>query len=455
MDDVTKQALSDILSKITDARADLDSVSVFLDQVGTDLSGLLDVQPIDPPSSMIVTGAALDSDTVDIEWAVVSGADGYLVGRDGTDRGGYGSWATTTTSITWLFENLKSSTPYTFSVGAYAGTKLLSTGSVTVTTPADPITPPATKGKLPVFGRSALSRSQGTNVVLFRSGVDDLAGLTSWESANGPVDGLMRFVPRKNEAEFLAPSFWDQMGQIAATGRTTVIALPWAPVSVGKTMNAQVAEGDWDAFHAKVAGLIVRYGMNRSNVVLRLAWEYNSTGGDGWYPWSTANGGVVTWRSAWVRTVTNFRKAGVTMPLWDQCANKGPQANNSTTGAQVFVDGMTDIVGIDHYAMYPAQTTSASVGQALNQVPGVLSQVNLSRYKGVQWSLDECGPVHPQDKDHGGDPQAYADGMITTIKMYKPAIWVIYDDGGAPATFDHTLARNPIWAKAVRTALKG
>lgn len=455
MDDTTKQALSDIATDLADARADLEALGNQLDRIGTAVSGLIDADPTDPPGPippMIVHGQALDSDTVAITWDGVAGADGYTVGRDGTDRAGYGSWATTTDTTTWSFENLRAGTAYRFSVGAYRGLESLSEGSVTITTPADPVvTPPTTSKGLPLVGRSKL----GTNAVLFKSGVDDLNGLANWETTNGvKVDGLMRFVPRLTADQFLAPSFWDQMGQIAATGRIVVIAMPWAPESAGATMNAQVAAGTWDSFHKQVAGRILQYGLNRPNVVLRVAWEYNSTGGNGWYLWSTVNGGVSTFKAAWSRTRANFRAAGVDKVFWDQCANKGPQSNNQVTGADVYVDA--EIVGIDHYAMWPSQTTAASFASAVNQVPGMASQKALAVLKGVQWSLDECGPANPAGANLGGDSAAYASGMVAYLKgsTPPPALFTIYDDGGAPSTFDHTLARNPNWKAAILGWLK-
>lgn len=452
MDDTTKQALSDILSDLTDARSDLESTSNQLDRIGTALAGLLTDPPGPiPPMIVRLDPQFLDSDAVTITWDAVSGADGYTVGRDGTDRAGYGSWATSTKLTTWSFENLKASTAYTFSVGAYRGLELLSEGSVTVTTLADQR---PTKG-LPLVGRSKL----GTNAILFKSGVDDLNGLAAWETTNGVrVDGLMRFVPRDTPDQFLAPSFWDQMGQIAATGRVVVIAMPWAPVSAGVTMNAQVAGGTWDTFQKSVAARILQYGLNRPNVVIRLSWEYNSTGGrnsDGtpaWYPWSTFNGGVSTFQTAWLRTRTNFWAAGVRNVLWDQCANKGPQANNQTSGADVYVDA--EIVGIDHYAMWPNQVTASSFAAAVNQVPGMASQRTLAAQKGIQWSLDECGPANPAGPNLGGDSAAYAAGMVAYLKISAPAFFVIYDDGGAPSTFDHTLAHNPNWKAAILGWLK-
>lgn len=412
------------------------------------------VGPVLPPVGLIEPRTVtMTQDAVTIAWDAVTGATGYVVARDGVDREGAGAWTETTTNQQFTFLKLQASTTYQLGVSAHPDNvdTVLAVGSLKVTTMPEPKPPVVTKGRLPLVGRSGT----GTNVIVFRSGVDTLADLTVWEIQNGvKVDGLMSFVDRPTEAKFLNAEFWRNMGQIAATGRVVVIAMPFAPESAGSGMNKAVAAGAYDSFHQRLSSVMLANGLNRENVVFREGWEYNGN----WYAWSTtaANGGVSAYMAAYTRTMSNLQKLGLDRVIWNQCANKGPQANNSASGADVYVPGV-GIVGIDHYAMWPKQTDPAGFLAAVNQVPGIASQVALAKAKGIQWSIDENGPINPTGKDFGGDNQAYAQGMIRTAKAGADgslAYFTIYDDAGAPSTFHHELSANPVWKAAVLGWLK-
>ncbi|GAB6898181.1 fibronectin type III domain-containing protein [Kineosporia succinea] len=419
------------------------------------------LQPADPEPEAPAVGTIKPRVTqtteqgVALAWEPVPGATSYVLVRDGVDRDGHGIWRETLTApaTAHTFLKLKAETRYTFGVDAIGADGAdLALGEISVTTLPEPkpVDPPApgTPGKLAPVGRS----KTGTNVIVF--GPQTLTELTAWERKYGvQVDGLLTYAWRETEERFLNEQFWRQAGEIAATGRVVVISLPWAPESEGSGMNAKAAKGGYVALHRKIAALILKYGLNRENVVLRLCWEYNGV----WYAWSTTNGGAALFKAAWLVTVTTFRAAGITKPLWAQTANKGPQTANRVTGADVFVPGATNIVGLDHYNFWPPQNDDAGWAAAVAQVPGLTSQRALASVMGAQWSVDETGPANPASKDYGGDGAGFARRMVDYIRKNKGAglaYFTIYDHEGAPKELNHTIDANPNWRSEVLGALK-
>ena len=377
--------------------------------------------------------------TATLTWAGVTGATGYLVGRNGVDATGYGAWATTdpSTARSRVFKHLVNGRTYTFSVQAQPrGVRhtVRVTPHASTTTP----TPPSTAGKVPLIGKSKLP----FNSVVFGHGANP-SSFESWR--NRPVDGVLYFPARHQ---------WADMGQLPSrrAGDLMIYSIPPFPQNIGGS-NAKVATGQYDTEIRALAARMKAAGWNTNRTVIRLGWENNGS----WYQWGQDRGGAEAFKASYRRFVTQSRAAGLTNVKWDWNLNKGPQAYNAgvswTTGYPG--DDVVDVIGIDAYDMWnPSFTDAQWEANMMRRNPGLQEVADFARARKKQIALDEWGVVH--DTHGGGDNPFYIAKMFGFVKANADIMaWEnTYDDDGAPSTFKHKLSngQNPRAAAQYRRA---
>lgn len=451
--------LAGVESELEDARATIQSVWEAVG--GRPVTPEEPEEPEEPePGPRLTAGISFaDNDRITIGWTVttpVAEIATIVVGRDGQDDTGYGAWSGNPAddAVTVTFDKLRPNTRYNVFVQITWEDGVTERADFAVTTSADPVVepPPVVGRQIPRVGRSGT----GTNIVLFKSGVDTPAQIEAWEGRYGvKVDGLMRFAFRDSgEAGLLNEEFWAQCGAVAATGRLMIIAIPFGPASDGSGMNRKAASGGYNGLWVKIAALIKKYQLDKANVVIRLGWEFNGN----WYAWSTtdANGGAAAFKSGWAQIWNTVQGQGCKTIRWALCGNKGGQSNNAVKLADVWNDGMVDVGGVDHYNFWPAQTNAASFAQAASQNPGLRPNMVTTRAKGVMWSIDEGGPANPAGTNYGGDHPYYPQAMIEIVAANKAdnAWFMIYDDKGAPESLNHAFESNPNYKNAILGAIR-
>ena len=391
--------------------------------------------------------AVVGNGTATLTWAGVTGATGYLVGRDGIDSTGYGAWSTTDPGAarSRTFNQLVNGRTYTLSVQAQPGgvkhtiqvtPRATATPTPTTTpkptpTPAPTVTPtpPTTAGKVPLIGKSKLP----FNSVVFGHGANP-SNFESWRKR--PVDGVLYFPARDQ---------WADMGQLPSrrAGDLMIYSIPPFPQNIGGS-NAKVAAGQYDTEIRALAAKMKAAGWNTDRTVIRLGWENNGN----WYQWGQDRGGAEAFKASYRRFVTQSRAAGLTNVKWDWNLNKGPQSYNAgvswTTGYPG--DDVVDVIGIDAYDFWnPSFTDAQWEANMMRRNPGLQEVADFARAHKKQMAVDEWGVV--DDAHGGGDNPFYIAKMFGFVKANADIMaWEnTYDDDGAPSTFRHKLSngQNP------------
>lgn len=384
--------------------------------------------------------------------------DTLTVGRDGTDRTGYGPWSGSTvvtelvadsgTAAQWSFDKLYANTTYHFTVSSaeYGAT------SIAVTTMPAPDGSGSSSGGVSGSGAVALIGHSGLKVnVLSFQGQNNLSGIAGTAAQVGlpASDGLLYFPGRAS---------WDEIkygldsggAEVLAAGKMVVYSVPFAPVSEGTAMVGKAANGDYATKWREIAAYWASKDYNTSRLVIRLGWEYN---GD-WYPWSVKYSSATQFKNAFIWTVESIWDGGCGNPLYNLCNNKGP--SQSGVGPEDVFPGSEycHVIGVDQYDHWGKSTSSASFTAEASKDPALLTNIAFAREAGVLWSVDETGPVH--SANGGGDNALFATEMLKVVDQYADdcAWYNIYNETGAPATYQHHLSVNPSYRAALAAGLQ-
>jgi hypothetical protein len=420
-------------------------VADLTDAPATDPTGPVNPDPTTPaPLKLKLTagpGSLLAEWTIDPTRAVL----GFTTGRDGNDTAqtdGKG-WSTSdpATAHSRTFDKLGAG-PYRVTVTAHYsdGTDETVTATATPLTVTLPTGPePGDPGQpgdrlIPITGRSGL----GYNLTVFQSGANNLAGTNATAQLLGlrALDGALTFPPRQTWDDLRKV---DEILDVSAVGGVTIISIPHAPESEGSGMNTRGAANTYAAQQRALGAYYVSRGLNKRTTVLRVNWEWD---GD-WYAWSSKNGGPDVFKAALRNAVTNYRAGGLTQPLINLCANKGP-AQTGHSFDQVFPGKDTvQIIGTDCYDHWAPARNAAQWATEIGRTPGLGQAISDAAKYGIMWAIDEGACVHSDNG--GGDNPYYYTALAATVRANRTrmAYWNLYNDRGAPDTFHHEFASNP------------
>ena len=300
----------------------------------------------EPELAVVVTQS---ENRATITWASATNpAEGWFVGRDGKDSGGYGAWSTTASPSlrSWTFNHLVRGDRYTLtvksSVGAGSVTIVAGAPQPSVTAPVpDPTLPPVPTSQptsLPADPSPTSPVSSAPPIANAPTATGWLSGVATREDGNGP-----------NPAKY----FGDWRGRQVQIGQTwphtpdvwginPAVHNSWAgfngPMSLsfspgpdwkgvrGWRSYAAVARGDMDAWWRAAAQNTRRLRAGKGATYVSPFYEYN---GD-WMAWSVTRSaqGYADFRNAWGRVAAIWRQEfpDVELVLPAACARDVPNA---------------------------------------------------------------------------------------------------------------------------------
>lgn len=290
-----------------------------------------------PAGQTVVSTGTITNTSIQLNWTAVSGATGYLVGRNGVDASGSGAFQTTIPAgtLTYTFSNLVSGNGYTlFCTPQPGGQKKEITTATTVTT-TDPGTPPTGSGTSWLSGWSG-----GTDNATLRAQAATFRG--------EPLEYQRRWFDGPN---LLA------VGSYMQSDYTSQGYTGWVDLAIGgpggsRPSWAQSASGAFDAtWRTQCQQIHANWG-NLAGVTLSMAHELNGN----WYEWSVTAASAPYFRDAWKRfsaiVQTELKDKGRNVKT---CLNYGAGQNN----VEVIWPGnaYVDVVGVDIYdAFQPTPT---------------------------------------------------------------------------------------------------
>lgn len=276
-----------------------------------------------------------------------------------------------------------------------------STTFVVTTSTPDP--GPGTGGVV-LIGRSGLPWNA---CVFFNAGSrSDADRFANWRSR--PLDGIMYFTGRAswNDLTWLRDDLTSWPGY-------RIVCVPPQPTGQG---NNATAAGSNNAFWTSFGQLLKDRGWDDGRTIIRLGWELNG----GWYDWGVGNTSrypnAADAASLYVnayKNVVNSVRSKAPKTLFNTNFNR----DNDRAGVNWFtmiLDPLVnhvDIVGVDSYDQWPAQTSQALFDQAMAQSPGPndLHAWCVTNNKFL-W-FDEWGNSHWGNGNGGGDNPGYIDRM--------------------------------------------
>lgn len=388
--------------------------------------------------------------------AVIGSISGFTATANGTTAMNL-SWNYTGASLTNFVLKRGGTTIATLPASArsYADSGLTASTSYTYTLTGT-YTAGGSTGSITATGNTNAAASNGGRFsglafpsLVFKSN-GDLGVAAQFETDRGrPVDGAMSFSTYQNNwADFR----WlpDGVADYINSGHIYIWAMPHAPETEGRAMNAQGAADAYRTEQTALAQWLTSQGYNSPNFVIRLDWEFN---GD-WYPWASFD--PANLKQAMKNCINNMRAGGLTKVKFDLCANAGTSPGCASFESVWPGPGYFDIIGIDSYDWDPAATDASGWAGQLAHNPSLSSVVQLAQQYGVQWALDEGGNIHSSTE--GGNVQSSIGGNDNVY--YWQRMWdfvnanaatchhhTTYDDPGDPPDLHHDFVSNPnSWA---------
>lgn len=292
----------------------------------------------------------VSSTAVTLNWTGITGATGYVVGRDGTDSGGHGPWSVTdpASARSRTFDKLRSATTYTLFVepGPGGPRKSISVRTAAVSSPPPP---PTTAGSW-VSGASGYGASDGRFGAWRGSPVESV---NSWKDSPASTwnDSTLTFVGELDLG----------LGPVSQGN-------PGCPTTqnIANPFWTRAARGDYDAtFRAQFAKLAqLRAGKGATYV--RPFWEYN---GD-WYTWCTHAADAPNFRATWTR-VRNIQKAE--FPEAKLMVGAIATYGGSRAAVSQILPASTtewDVLSVDTYNQYPHADTRTEFDSKINSADG-------------------------------------------------------------------------------------
>ncbi len=285
-------------------------------------------------------------DRATVTWvSATNPPDGWVVGRDGKDSGGYGPWSATVPSNlrSWTFNHLVRGARYTLtvksSVGAGSVTIVLGTPQPAPTAPAPTLPPvPTQPTSPPASANPSSSISSPPPIANAPTATGWLSGVATREHGNGPNpakyfgDWRGRQVqigqtwPHTPDAWGINPSVHNSWA-----GFDGPMSLSFSPGPDWKGMQgwrsyAAIARGDMDAWWRAAAQNTRRLRAGKGTTYVSPFYEYN---GD-WMTWSVSRTtqGYTDFRDAWARVAAIWRQEfpEVELVLPAACSRDVPDA---------------------------------------------------------------------------------------------------------------------------------
>jgi hypothetical protein len=393
-----------------------------------------------------VTVAEVTADTVRLDWTGVSGATGYLVGRDGKDSTGGGAWSTTdrSTARERLFDKLLPDTAYTLFVIPQPGGQRV---EITVRTLARSSPPPAqqpsssptaaepsTASPAPITSQSptaepssspsatphadtAAARLLGTS----RSGLPWHSGVWlggRFTTAQLNAFGVWRGRPAdvtttygyRDSPELLAGNSWPITTWSGFGGRLNY-GVPLA-TNDGRMTLASVASGQYDDTYRQVARNLVRYG--RGDSIVRIGWEANLPD----WKWYANAGNAATFKAAFRSASKAMRSAAPNLVVEFGRACGGDLDGSRDRLAALTTlypgDDVVDLVGCDTYDWWNTKADGPDFSRVLKPAGGVGIQdvADFARAHAKGASYGEWGLAVRNNGNGGGDDPYYIESMF-------------------------------------------
>lgn len=291
--------------------------------------------PPDPTQTTVkVTG--ITNTSLTLSWTAVTGATGYLVGRDGVDSNGSGAYQTTVGSgtLSLTFSYLVPGNGYTLFCTPQPGGQRKEITTATTVDPIDPGTPPAGSGTV------WLSGSCGGN--------DNAAARNGFGTWRGEPQTYIRLWTDDQLSNMLAVGYYMQeKGFSAWTGGTLDLAIGGPNAHGTGTTWASAATGSMDSIWRQQCQAIHANWGNLKCVHLSMAHEINGN----WFPWSVNLGNLSYYKQAWARYVNivnqELKAKGRNVKICLNYAAGQPNVEAIYPGT-----GQVDLIGFDSYDMW-------------------------------------------------------------------------------------------------------
>ena len=271
-----------------------------------------------PPDPAIEVSVVQQNDQATITWTSPSDPrEGWRVGRDGKDAGGYGAWSSTISAKlrSWTFNRLVRGDTYRLTVSSSVGS-----GSVTIVA-GSASSPTATPTVQPSPTRSTPTASVTPTVSTPQSGqgrMGWLSGVATRENGNGPDPAkyfgdwrgtpveIGQTWPHTPDVWGINPSIRDSWAGFQGPMSLSYQPGPdWKGLQGWRSYGA-IARGDMDAWWRAAAQNTRKLRAGKGTTFVSPFYEYN---GD-WMKWSVTRTtqGYADFRNAWARVARIWRQ---------------------------------------------------------------------------------------------------------------------------------------------------
>lgn len=360
--------------------------------------------PTTPAGAFGLTLTQPSSGSVKATWTATSNpAKGWSVGRDGTDKDGYGAWSTTVSGSTRTqsFNDLKAGSTYSVTVknldsGVSQVVKVTVGSSTTPTTPTTPTNP--TNPTNPTTPTTPTNPSTSGWKVGQRSGLPfdlgvfahDPARVQRFEAKVGRKVDVYQISPQRNEGFGEMLSETKRMANYVPAGAKIDLSVPLLSFDQAKQLGqALQSTGHGDAY-------------------VRPGWEFN-LGGMGW-SWTVDQIGYDAYKKGFRDSINGFR-AGAPGIKAEWNPNAGTKGFAHATKAYPG-DDVVDVVGVDVY--------NWTYEDSWNADGDLNDYLAFAKQHGKKMTLPEWG-VHG-GSDGKGDNADYIKQMLTWINKNKDTV---------------------------------
>jgi len=222
------------------------------------------------------------------------------------------------------------------------------------------------------------------------------------------------------------PEFGDAFDAATACQYSEIGATPIIQIDPYDTSLASIADGSQDAYLRSYAEAVRAF---RAPVILSLGHEMNGN----WYPWGWTHARPAMFVAAWRRMVTIFRQQGATNVTWMWTVSLDRPGSTVAVSPAAWWPGAqyVQMVGIDAYFRYPADTWDAVFGTILAQVRALTSDQVLASETGVEQDVNSYSQTMQLFQ---GVEQNHLAGLVW-FNEKASRDWQLQDDPAALAAF--------------------